>query len=150
MEVCSLHTKSMFTCGTILASDHVHPDLWNDHNPEEKFLNWYPTYAEEVVELLKEPYDFDVKREIWMFGYGSLLSPDTPPAGLTGRQRKMLLPYWMKKSSGYKNSFSFRHGSCAINALGLLPAEEDEDGEHVCGCVYPIDYEVACDLFCYR
>ena len=130
-------------------ADFISMDPWDKHYPESKFLSHFPAYAEEVQRLLKETYDFDNKREVWMFGYGSLLSPDTPPAGLTDRQRKLLLPYWLKKSAGYKNSWAYRHGSCGINALGLLPVPEAE-AKHICGCVYPIDYEVACELFSYR
>ena len=99
--------------------------------------------------LLREPYDFETRREVWMFGYGSLMSPDCPPAGLTDTQKKLLIPYWLRKEANYNRVFNYRHGHCGINAFGLVKVE-DGQGDDICGCVYPMDYEAASDLFSKR
>ena len=85
-----------------------------------------------------------------MFGYGSLISPDCPPTGLTPRQRKLLIPYWLRASAGYRRVWNYRHGGSGINALGLAPTDGGEPRDDICGCVYPLDYERAVDLFCSR
>jgi len=113
----------------------------------EKFLQWYPSYREEIMSILREPYDFDVRHEVWVFGYGSVISPVCPPSGLTETQRKLIIPYWLKKQAGYRRTWNYRHGSCGINDFGLKKVDSEEDGMNICGCVYPMNYENASDLF---
>jgi len=122
---------------------------WEVHESEEKFERWHPTYRKEVMSLLAEPYNFSKQREIWVFGYGSLMSPDSPPAGLSERQQKLFLPYWLKKQAGYQRCWNYRHGSVGINAVGLRKVHDD-DADDVCGIAYPMDYEFASDLFSKR
>ena len=100
------------------------------------------------MSLLSEAYDFDVRREVWMFGYGSLISPDCPPAGLTEAQRKLIIPYWLKKQAGYRRVWNYRHGSVGINAFGL--EKVDQGATNIAGCLYKMDYEKASDLFSFR
>ena len=119
----------------------------------EKFLRWYPSYAESVQRLLGQSaasYSFDVSRVVYMFGYGSLMSPDNPPHGLTSLQLEQMVPYWLKATAGFRREWNYRHGTAGITALGLEKAASAADAMNVCGCIYPIDYEVACDLFCSR
>jgi len=122
---------------------------WDHGEGPEKFNKWYPTYREEVLKLLREPYDFEIRREVWMFGYGSLISPNSPPAGLTHSQQKQIIPYWLKKQAGYRRTWNYRHGPVSINAFGLEKVKE-KDGMNICGCIYPMDYEKASDLFSIR
>lgn len=121
---------------------------WEKPYGPEKFLQWYPSYREEIMSLLSEPYDFEVRREVWMFGYGSLISPDCPPAGLTETQKKLIIPYWLKKQAGYRRVWNYRHGSVGINAFGL--EKVDGGGTNIAGCLYKMDYEKASDLFSFR
>mmetsp|Transcript_24509 Transcript_24509/g.55989 ORF Transcript_24509/g.55989 Transcript_24509/m.55989 type:complete len:931 (-) Transcript_24509:147-2939(-) len=122
---------------------------WEKGMGAEHFLKWYPTYKEEVTQLLREPYDFENRREVWMFGYGSLISPNSPPAGLTDSQRKQIIPYWLKRQTGYRRAWNYRHGPVGINAFGLEKVDE-EKAMDISGCVYPMDYEKASDLFSFR
>ncbi|CAK0843067.1 unnamed protein product, partial [Prorocentrum cordatum] len=131
------------------AGAHVSLKPWEQHDADEKFLRWHPTYREEVVRLLSEPYNFSHNREVWVFGYGSLMSPDSPPAGLSARQRKLFLPYWVKKEAGFQRCWNYRHGSVGINALGLRRVPEHQ-ADDICGIAYPMDYEFASDLFSKR
>ena len=85
-----------------------------------------------------------------MFGYGSLISPDSPPHGLTPDQAKKLIPYSLTRTAGYRRVWTFRHGTAGITALGLEKVKDEGDAMDVCGCVYPIDYEKAASLFCGR
>jgi len=88
-----------------------------------------------------------------MFGYGSLISPDCPPHGLNDNQKKQLIPYWLKKQAGYRRVWNYRHGSVGINAFGLEDVSDVENGNEamdICGCLYPMDYEKASDLFSFR
>ncbi len=41
-----------------------------------------------------------------MFGYGSLMNPDFPPAGLTPCQRQRLIPYWLRCSAGFVRTWT--------------------------------------------
>jgi len=124
---------------------------WEQPYGPEKFLRWYPTYREEVISLLSKPYDFKVRREVWMFGYGSLISAECPPAGLNEDQKKQIIPYWLKKQAGYRRVWNYRHGAVGINAFGLDKVADGEDGAcNVCGCIYPMEYERASDLFSFR
>lgn len=130
--------------------DFISLQPWERSYGPEKFLSWYPTYREEVLSLLREPYDFEVRREVWMFGYGSLMSPDVPPSGLSEAQRKQIIPFWLKKQAGYRRTWNFRHGAAGINAFGLEKVGKGEEGMDICGCIYPMNYEKASDLFCLR
>eukprot|EP00966_Prymnesium_polylepis_P180715 4185256-Prymnesium_polylepis.1 len=115
----------------------------------EKFLRWYPGYFEEVEHLMKtarHSYNFSTDRVVYMFGYGSLMSPDAPPEGLTPDQRKQIIPYWLTCGAGYRRVWNYRHGTAGITALGLEEVGP-EKAMDICGAVYPIDYELACDLF---
>jgi len=124
---------------------------WELHFGPEKFLKWYPTYREEIISLLSEPYDFETQRTVWMFGYGSLISPDNPPHGLSKDQMKQIIPYWLKKQAGYRRVWNYRHGPVGINAFGLEEVNDTEnEGMNICGCLYPMDYEKASDLFSFR
>lgn len=130
-------------------TQHISLKPWEIQQSGEKFERWYNTHAEEVKSLLSEPYNFHVKREVWVWGYGSLMSPDSPPAGLSERQRKLFLPYWMKREAGYQRCWNYRHGSVGINALGLRKVDDDQ-AENICGIAYPMDYESASELFSKR
>jgi len=124
---------------------------WEQYFGTEKFLKWYPTYREDIISLLSEPYDFETQRTVWMFGYGSLISPDCPPHGLSDDQRKQIIPYWLKKQAGYRRVWNYRHGSVGINAFGLEEiGDVENEGMNICGCLYPMDYEKASDLFSFR
>merc|ERR1719189_1296815 len=76
---------------------HVKLKPWETEFAPDKLKEWYPAPAEQVKRFLKVPYNFEAQRQVWLFGYGSLMSPDSPPAGLTNAQRKQLIPYWLKK-----------------------------------------------------
>jgi len=128
---------------------HISLKPWEERDSEEKFERWHPTYREEVLSLLAEPYNFQKSREVWVFGYGSLMSPDSPPAGLSDRQRKLFLPYWIRKEAGFQRVWNYRHGSVGINAVGLRKVPEDQ-ADFICGIAYPMDYEFASDLFSKR
>jgi hypothetical protein len=128
---------------------HISLKPWEAHESEEKFQRWHPTYREEVMDLLSEPYNFSKLREVWVFGYGSLMSPDSPPEGLSERQRKLFLPYRIKKEAGYQRCWNYRHGGVGINALGLRKVTQDK-ADHICGIAYPMDYEFASELFSKR
>ena len=95
--------------------DHYHEHVpllsWEHESGADKFLRWYATNSSEVQALLAEPFHFPSTREVWMFGYGSLISPDSPPHGLTERQSKMMIPYWLGKSAGYRRVWNYRHGT---------------------------------------
>jgi len=132
--------------------DHyIHLIPWEQYFGPEKFLKWYPTYREEILSLLSEPYNFETQRTVWMFGYGSLISPDCPPHGLSEIQRKQIIPYWLKKQAGYRRVWSYRHGLVGINAFGLEVVDDVQSkGMNICGCLYPMDYEKASDLFSFR
>ena len=127
---------------------HVPTFPWerNTHRVDEKFHRWHSATKEEVVGLLRAPYCFTKHHEIWMFGFGSLMSPDLPPSGLTARQMKMLIPYWLHADAGYIRTWNYRHGSCNLTALGLMKAANG-CGDHICGIAYPIGYLEACALF---
>lgn len=115
----------------------------------EKFLRWYPACFEEVKHIMKtarNKYNFGTDRVVYMFGHGSLMSPDAPPGGLTTTQKKQIIPYWLKCGAGYKRVWNYRHGTAGITALGLEQVGPEEAMD-ICGAVYPIDYESACDLF---
>lgn len=125
--------------------------LWEKYYGPEKFLRWYPSYREEIKRLLSETYDFETKRVVWMFGYGSLISPDSPPHGLSDDQKKQIIPYWLKKQAGYRRVWNYRHGPVGINAFGLEEVPQGKDGAmNIAGCIYPMDYEKASDLFSFR
>jgi len=125
---------------------------WERVYAPEKFLRWYPSHREQIMSFLQEPYDFEVRREVWMFGYGSLISPESPPAGLTEDQKKQIIPYWLKEQAGYRRVWNYRHGPVSINAFGLEKVDNKDSGRamNIAGCVYPMDYEKASDLFSYR
>ena len=40
-------------------------------------LLWLLPHQPQDVQLLRQPYSFTTTREVWMFGYGSLISPDS-------------------------------------------------------------------------
>lgn len=123
---------------------------WERAFGPEKFQRWYPSYKEEIASLLREPYDFQNRREVWMFGYGSLISPESPPSGLTQDQQKQIIPYYLKRQAGYRRAWNYRHGHVGINAFGLEKVEDSSKAMNVCGCVYPMNYERASDLFSFR
>jgi hypothetical protein len=88
-----------------------------------------------------------------MFGYGSLISPDCSPHGLNDNQKKQIIPYWLKKQVGYRQVWNYRHGSVGINAFDFEKVSDSENGVEatdICGCLYPMDYEKASDLFSFR